>query len=154
MSIGDVNKAQPCFYQRQHFYLKNTSLNSLLAVTSLLLTIETFPRCYYGLFARKPENTFCVNILCSLSQVFCTLNYITTSLNKLVYWNNFVPKKTGNPCKYLLSCTLLMKITHTPATYFSVLRKSPAQKMSLMCDFLKDFSDIFSLEFDKCTKQH
>ena len=71
-----------------------------------------------------------------------------------LYWNNFVPKKTGNPCKYLLSCKLLMKITHTPATYFSVLRKSPEQKMSLMCDFLKDVSDIFSEEFDKCTKQH
>ena len=33
-----------------------------------------------------------------------------------LYWNNFVPKKTGNPCKYLLSCKLLMKITHTPAS--------------------------------------
>ena len=89
-SLGDVNNAQPCFYQRQNFYLKNTGLNSLLAVTSLLLTTETFPRClYYGQFARKPENTFCVNILCSLSQVFCTLNYITTSLN-----NNFAPEKT------------------------------------------------------------
>ena len=64
--------AQPCFYQRQHFYLKNTSLKSLLAVTSLLLTIETFPRFYYGQFAHEPENTVCVNILCSLSQVFCT----------------------------------------------------------------------------------
>ena len=90
MSLGHVNHAQPCFYQRQHFYLKNTSLHSLLAVTSLLLTTETFPRClYYGQFARKPENTFCVNILCSLTQVFCALNYITTSLN-----NNFVPEKT------------------------------------------------------------
>ena len=27
---------------------------------------------------------FCVNLLCSLSQVFCTWNCITTSLNKLV----------------------------------------------------------------------
>ena len=124
MSLGHVNHAQPCFYQRQHFYLKNTSLHSLLAVTSLLLTTETFPRCLHnGQFALKPENTFCVNILCSLSQVFCTLNYITTSLN-----NNFVPEKNGNPCKYLLSCRLLMKITHTPVTYFSVLRKMPAQK--------------------------
>ena len=89
MLLGDVKvvwgfNAQPCFYQRQHFYLKNTSLKTLLAVTSLLLTIETFPRFYYGQFAREPENTFCVNILCSLSQVFCTRNYITTSLNKLV----------------------------------------------------------------------
>ena len=24
-----------------------------------------------------------------------------------LYWNNFVPKKTGNPCKYLLSYKLL-----------------------------------------------
>ena len=64
-------KVQPCFHQRQHFYLKNTSLKSLLAVTSLLLTIEMFPSSYYGQFVREPENTFCVNILCSLSQVFC-----------------------------------------------------------------------------------
>ena len=28
-------------YERQHFYLKNTNLKSPLAVTSLLLTIET-----------------------------------------------------------------------------------------------------------------
>ena len=26
--------------------------------------------------------------------------------------------------------------------------------MSLMCDFFKDLSDIFSQEFDKCTKQN
>ena len=83
LKLSGVN-AHPCFYQPQHFYLKKTSLKSLLAVTSLLLTIETFPRFYYGQFAREPENTFCVNILCSLSQVFCTRNYITTLLNKLV----------------------------------------------------------------------
>ena len=68
MLLGDVKvvwgfNAQPCFYQRQHFYLKNTILETLLAVTSLLLTIETFPRFYYGQFAREPENTFCANIL-------------------------------------------------------------------------------------------
>ena len=72
---------------------------------------------------------FCVNLLCSLSQVFCTWIVLQLHLINL-YWNNFVPKKTGNPCKYLLSCKLLMKsaVTHTPATCFSVLRKSPAQK--------------------------
>ena len=78
MSLGDLKvvggggKTSLVFYQRQHFYLKNTSLKSLLAVTSLLLTIETFLRFYYGQFAREPENTFYVNILCSLNQVFCT----------------------------------------------------------------------------------
>ena len=61
--VGELMPSLNCFYQRQHFYLKNTSLKSLLAVTSLLLTIETFPRFYYGQFAREPENTFCVNIL-------------------------------------------------------------------------------------------
>ena len=40
-----------------------------------------------------------------------------------LYWNNFVPKETGNPCKYPLSCKLLMKITHS-----SHLFQCPSQK--------------------------
>ena len=45
------------------FIRKIRVLKSLLAVTSLLLTIKSFPRFYYGQLAREPVNTFCVNIL-------------------------------------------------------------------------------------------
>ena len=78
LSRWGVN-AQPCSYQRQNFYVKL----SLCSQSHLyILTIETFPRFYYGQFAREPKNTFCVNILCSLNQVFCLWNYITTSLKR------------------------------------------------------------------------
>ena len=60
-----------------------------------------------------------------------------------LYWNNFVPKKTGNPCKYLLSCKLLMKITHS-SHLFQCPSKKPCTEEKRFPNKILDSSQLLS----------
>ena len=106
------------FYNPVKFQLKRIKSSLVVARFDLLLA--------WRASLRVNQETHFVWIFFVLWAKYFVREIIWLQLHSInLYWNNLAPKKTSNPCKYLLSSRLSMKIRHTPVTYFSVLRKSP-----------------------------